>query len=511
MNQLPDIVIGSGPAGVSVAAARLAKGKSVLMLDRGEGLNAKASVLRDDLASKGLANWTASDITKYQNGQFTAPEGAIRKFGSDFAITLPETLFDQPYPWLGLRSSSARGGLSNLWGASVLPSRQSDMENWPIKAADLSDHYKAVADFMPVAGRKDVIQDVYPDFPMDGRTTLPVPAQAAKLLRKADRKPNPLPDMWVGAARNAVDTKCTACGMCLHGCPWDHIWTSRLTVDRLNTKSGFRYKGGVNVVSVSQSGGHAQVRMADGSEIEGARVFVATGVLETARLYLTSFSALEHLMLLDSQHFFTPFLHRWKISTDPETTRQHTLSAAFVEFPSPQNDQFSHAQLYMWNENYKREMMQKYGRRLPGSAPVFAALSKRLIVAQSFLHSDFSSRIQLGLAADGTRLSAEHLPSDKTAPMIKATRKHLAKGLNKLGLTALSFAGHAGSPGSSFHVGGSLPMAEKATGAQTDRLGRLEGIDLVHAVDASVMSSIPASTITFTVMANAHRIGTEAP
>jgi choline dehydrogenase-like flavoprotein len=40
-------------------------------------------------------------------------------------------------------------------------------------------------------------------------------------------------------------------------------------------------------------------------------------------------------------------------------------------------------------------------------------------------------------------------------------------------------------------------------------LGRPVGFERVSAVDAAVLPSIPATTITLTVMANAHRIASE--
>jgi choline dehydrogenase-like flavoprotein len=46
--------------------------------------------------------------------------------------------------------------------------------------------------------------------------------------------------------------------------------------------------------------------------------------------------------------------------------------------------------------------------------------------------------------------------------------------------------------------------------SDTDTLGRPPGWDRVHLIDASVLPSIPATTITLSVMANAHRIATAA-
>jgi hypothetical protein len=65
-------------------------------------------------------------------------------------------------------------------------------------------------------------------------------------------------------------------------------------------------------------------------------------------------------------------------------------------------------------------------------------------------------------------------------------------------------------PGRSFHSGGSFPMNAAPRGLQTDLLGRVPGWQRIHAVDATVFPSIPATTITLSAMANAHRIGWEA-
>nr|WP_256368734.1 MULTISPECIES: GMC oxidoreductase [unclassified Ruegeria] len=94
--------------------------------------------------------------------------------------------------------------------------------------------------------------------------------------------------------------------------------------------------------------------------------------------------------------------------------------------------------------------------------------------------------------------------------MARATSR-LAQVLKLAGLVPLKFARRPGDVGSSFHVGGSVPMAKTPGTGQSDILGRPEGLSRVHLVDASSLPSIPATTITFSVMANAHRIGTLAP
>jgi choline dehydrogenase-like flavoprotein len=54
-------------------------------------------------------------------------------------------------------------------------------------------------------------------------------------------------------------------------------------------------------------------------------------------------------------------------------------------------------------------------------------------------------------------------------------------------------------------------MAAAPVRGQSDRLGRPAGWQRLHLIDASSLPAIPATTITFPVMANAHRIGALAP
>ena len=74
----------------------------------------------------------------------------------------------------------------------------------------------------------------------------------------------------------------------------------------------------------------------------------------------------------------------------------------------------------------------------------------------------------------------------------------------------LSPALRTGEPGRGFHTGGTFPMRLNPGSFEVDLLGRPSGFSNVHLVDSSVFPSLPATTITLSVMANAHRIGVAA-
>ncbi|TMV07044.1 GMC family oxidoreductase [Ruegeria sediminis] len=509
---MTDVVIGSGPSGVSVATALLRRGRQVLMLDGGRTLGPETQDRKGRMAASDPSEWSAEDLGDWQAPQFDSPPGQVRRYGSDFAMEPGQETFVRPQG-IGLRASHATGGLSNLWGAAVLPNRAADMADWPIGIDELAPHYQAVAEFLPVSGRTDDLQDVFPAFPMQGLSALSHSPQAGRILDRLNRSKADLADMGVrsGASRLAVNPGCRYCGQCLHGCPWGLIYSATQSLDNLFRHAGFQHRTGL-VRRFEEAGSHVALTLADGEILRAGRVFVATGVLETARLLLASHpDQSRKLRLQDSQHLFLPSLHRWRVSPRPDQRPYHTLPQIFVEVDDPQISPYLvHSQIYTWNEFYAHDLITRYGAKLPGSAPLWNMLARRLIVAQVFLHSAHSPQIELSLAPDG-RLSPSVLPNSATHGVMKAASSRLAQVLNKAGCTALTFASRPGEPGSSFHTGGSVPMSRNPVPGQADTLGRPRGLERVHIVDASCLPSIPATTITFTVIANAHRIGSLAP
>jgi hypothetical protein len=148
------------------------------------------------------------------------------------------------------------------------------------------------------------------------------------------------------------------------------------------------------------------------------------------------------------------------------------LSQLFIELNRSDISRHSvHLQLYTYSD-----IIGQAVRKSLGPLKMFAgSLEERLIVVQGYLHSDESPTIAM------RRLGGLVVP-----PLLQLAE-----------------------PGRGFHCGGSLPMRPRPGKFESDLLGRPQGWTNVHAVDASVLPAVPATTITFTVMANAHRIGWE--
>src|SRR5690348_16234973 len=103
-------------------------------------------------------------------------------FGSDFARR-PTGLMPVEARGADVLPSFARGGLSNIWGANVVPFSDEDLRDWPLDAAALAPGYRAALAHVPLAAEaNDDLADVMPLY-TDRLEPRPLSRQAAEVLR----------------------------------------------------------------------------------------------------------------------------------------------------------------------------------------------------------------------------------------------------------------------------------------------------------------------------------------
>jgi choline dehydrogenase-like flavoprotein len=64
-----------------------------------------------------------------------------------------------------------------------------------------------------------------------------------------------------------------------------------------------------------------------------------------------------------------------------------------------------------------------------------------------------------------------------------------------------------GHPGDDIHYAGTLPMKKNPRKYETTLEGEVAGLPGIFVVDGSVLNSLPLKSHTYTIMANANRIG----
>jgi choline dehydrogenase-like flavoprotein len=88
------------------------------------------------------------------------------------------------------------------------------------------------------------------------------------------------------------------------------------------------------------------------------------------------------------------------------------------------------------------------------------------------------------------------------------TERHILRTLRRTGYWSSSRLVRISKPGSSVHYGGTIPMRHHPAGRyETDRNGLLAGTKRVYIGDSAAFPRLPAKNLTFTIMANALRIG----
>jgi choline dehydrogenase-like flavoprotein len=516
-------VIGSGPAGVACAKALLARGATVLMLDAGIELEPSRTQIVRQCAGIKPDTWSPHQLATLKGSLAADARDVPLKlvFGSDF----PYRETAEKIPWrnhgTGLKPSLALGGLSNVWGAAMLPLRDADTAGWPVKNADLAQHYRAVTEFTGLAAQRDDLEELFP-LHCENPGQLQLSRQADLLFGNLKHHRNELRKRgWhFGRARVAVRANantrgggCVHCGLCLSGCPYGCIYNAADTVRELRAEKNFAYQRDVIVTKLRETsekvfieGFHRETYAP--LAFEADRAYLAAGVIPTAQILLRSQKAYDQpLTLRDSQYFLFPLLLARR-TRNAQTEALYTLSQLFLELNHPKISRRSvHLQLYTYND-----LIGHAVRKSLGPLKLFARqLEERLVIVQGFLHSDESSTMAMTLKHDGEKdyLQLDAQPNPESRRIVKKVLRELLGQTRRLGGIVVPPMLQLAEPGRSFHCGGSLPMRAIPGRFETDPLGRLHGWSRIHAVDASVLPDVPATTITFSVMANAHRIGWE--
>lgn len=518
-------VIGSGPSGVSAAAALLRKGREVTMLDAGLELEPDREALLRRMAQQDAAEWEPQAVASIKENMQSGASGILLKYayGSDFPYRETDLHAPREAKGVGLLPSMAKGGLSNVWGAAVLPYLQEEFDGWPVTRDEMEPHYRSVLGFMKLTAGRDDLEERFPLYCDDCAPVRPS-AQAESFLEDLRKGSELLKrrgflfgySRIAVSARNGHGRECAACGLCMYGCPYGLIYNSASTLDELRADPRFKYVRGVVVDKFSESAGGVEIaaHSREGGErlsFKASRVYVAAGVLASTRMLLESSRAYGRaLVLKDSQYFLLPLL-RYKPSPEVFGERLHTLSQAFVELFDPQVSEKSiHLQVYTYNELYRQAIQTSLGTAYRPLRFASDAFLRRFLLIQGFLHSDLSATVEIKLReprgdSPGTLL-LEARENARTAGVLKQVVAKLRRNRSLLRGVPVSPLMKVGDAGRSFHAGGTLPMRREPREFETDTLGRPHGFSRVHLVDSSVFPTINASPITFTVMANAHRI-----
>jgi choline dehydrogenase-like flavoprotein len=520
----PYVVVGAGPTAVAAAKALVAAGERVIVLDTGLVLEPEREGARRRMAATTPRMWQPSDLalTSYA-ADGTTGQGYKRLFGSDLAFRDDGVLELSVAPGVGARPSYALGGLSNVWGSGLLPYTDRDLAGWPIAASDLAEGYRAVLDFLPYAAEEDELAELYPIVRTPDGPLIRTQAGEALLARlRRHRRALAAAGYRFGASRLAVrvghpapSNGCVYCGHCLDGCPYGHIYNAAHTIEELRLQGLIEYRSGVHVDRVSERDGEVLVEATalaggPGIAVRAPRAFLAAGAISTTVILQRSGLLGARAEIADSQALYLPFL--WAGRTG-RTGREpgHTLAQTSIVLDDPSVCANPiHITLYTYNDGLSERARASHPRLSALLGPALDSVTRRLAIGICFFHSEDSDRVATRWDQHDQSVCLDPVLNPTTPATVGRFQRALRRSLGRIGLVPLASLAEVAPPGGGFHYGASIPMSSSPAFGECDTLGRPSATRRVHVVDGSCFPSIPGGAITFSAMANSHRIASAA-
>jgi choline dehydrogenase-like flavoprotein len=512
------IVVGSGLGALGATLALVEAGVVPLVVDVGRGLPDALETARLRMASLPPERWEATDLALFADGQTASRTGVPRKLvlGSDHFYAQ-----DPAAP----PHSFALGGFSAGWGGAFLPPRQDDLDGWPVEADELHAHARRATRTLPLSEPLDGLSQWFPPLREEPGAVLELGAGQQSLLGRVGEavRRSQLDRIAVGQSRlmTAVASgtapagdECRRCGFCMSGCVYGSIMSSGAVMRRLAAAGAVELLLGRRVVRFAERDSLVELEVLDedgraAPSLRCERLVLGAGAVESARIVVRSLAPrTRSISVLRTGGAVIPLVSARRLpNTWPAT---NTQSSVFLDLVDPMvSPHWIHTQLAPANELVLSKLqLGRLGREASGARLRWMAF-ERLAYALVNLHSDHGPRYEMTFSEDALSSVASTrsvYPTEHRRTVRRATAS-VRRILRRAGLVSLRPLEKDSAEGVGYHLGGSLPMRiAPGSPLETDTSGRPGGCERVHVVDASVLPSLPGTTLGVLILANAHRI-----
>lgn len=510
------VVVGSGPAGVSAAWPLVEAGRRVLMVDAG-GATTPPPIERPPLAQvRGRTDaWRHLLGARLQSLRAMPDMSPKLRTAAEPALARDycehNCIATSGFTAIG---ALARGGLSNIWGAGASAFDAADMKGWPITPTDLAPSYRAIAARIGMSGSNDDDMSAIHGRALTLDPPLALGPQADTLLRRYALRRSDV-SIRLGRARNAVLTRervkrsaCTLDNFCMWGCSRRAIYNAAYDVEQLLERPNFRMQERTVVQGLRREHGLWRLDLLDTAThqrgtIAAPVVILAAGTLPTTRLVLALLGRFDRPVRVHS----TPALALAFTMPDqlgralPD--RGFSLGQLTLTAPLPGIDDYSLATVFSGDGVSAGEIAAAMPLSRPAALGLTRLLLPTLLFCLLYLPSRYSANTARLIPGDDGRprlaVAGGVITGIKSA--LDGAVRTISRDFRRLG--ALRLPGiKTYPPGAEAHYGGTLPMGEATSAA-----GEVVGAPNLFIADGSVLPSLPAKHHTFTIMANADRIG----
>jgi choline dehydrogenase-like flavoprotein len=524
------IVVGSGTTGSMAAQTLVESGARVLMLDGGR----RDVRYADRIPERSFVELRERDDEQYRYFLGDAFESAVyRKLGAGAQLTPPrrfvvdavETFLQTESTTFAPVESLALGGLGSAWGLLCSVFSDAELERASLPAGAMRAAYQTIADRIGISGSSNDDATPYTCGALQGvQPPLPLDPTAAVLLSRYERGRRIFANRHYHLGRPALALltqdrgarRATALrDMDFYDNAERAAWRPPLTLEALRRAPNFSYAGDVLVTRFAEDAGGvavAAIGMSDSRErhFSARRVVLACGALGTARIVLRSLAGHEQpLPLLCNAYTYAPCIVPERVGKAmPEKNTGLVQLVLFHDRDGAGSDVavgtiFSYRALMLFR------LLRETPLNVRDARALLHYLESGLLIVGIDHPQAYSEGKALRLTGapsspTGDTLAIDFALTQAERASFAARERDVLGVLRRLGAWPIK---RVRPPlGSSIHYAGTLPLRTVEAPFTCAGDGRLRGTRNVFVVDGSTFTFLPAKGITFTLMANAHRI-----
>ncbi len=535
------VVIGAGPSGLHFATTALERGHSVTMVDVG---NTGTPPPAPKAHFTRLKETHADPITYFLGEDYDAASipAADPKQESEY-YGLPASkdhVFRHPSEFqlnrhgMSTLLSFASGGLAECWTGGAYPLTDDDLRAFGFGHDRLAPHYETVANRIGVGGLDDDLSGMYP---YHGGLSEPIKLNTgnARLLEKYETRRAKLETkhagVKLGRSRQAALSAplgdrdgCSECGRCLWGCPTGAFYTPSLTLKTCLKHPNFEYLSGRFASHFTKghgkSLGELVTLLKNGSSetVSGDAYILACGTISSSNIflrthYLNHGEIIRLKGLMDNQQVLAPFFNASMFGRayDPQSYQYHQLAIGMeTEDPS----EFVHAQVTSMTTASAHPIMAQIPLGMSAARKVFTTIRSSLGVVNLNFNDTRRDTNYLTLDSESDQdwpgLVLRYQSPEGQSAQIASAMSRLSKFMRDLGAPLVLGMAQVRTPGASVHYSGTLPISVNGDEFTVNETCQSNDYHNLFVVDGSVFPALPAKNLTFTLMANATRVATEA-
>ena len=531
MSDADIIVVGSGCSGAMAAQTLVEKGLRVHMIDVG---------VQDEQYKNNIPAGNFEDIRKTNNqqhifflgkdfegipgeetsagAQLTPPRKHITKYTDDFFRIQSQSF--SPV------ESLAYGGLGAGWGLGCCVYSEKEMEKCSLPYVEMYDAYETVAKRIGISADADDnasrftignVKNHLPPLQLD---------ESKKILDRFNRKKNKInqDDFFLGRpalallSQNYNGRSATSYDdMHFYHDNGNSAYRPSITIDELKKQNNFQYSGNYLALSFEERENEAvlycmHVITKEKKEFKAKRIVLAAGALSSARIVMRSFGTENSLSFLCNPYTYYPCLN--PLMTGKKISKEKTGMAQLSLFHDANKEEsdIAMASLYSYRSLFLFRLLNEVPLNYKDGKEIMRFLLSGILIMgihhpDQFSSNRFIRRISNSNSPTGDLFQMEYQLSEHEITSLQTRERKFIRVMRKLGYWSLKRVNPK--MGSSIHYAGTLPFDKEEKKFTLSKNGRLHGSKNIFVADSSGFTFLPAKGLTYSLMANAHRIANE--